>query len=333
VQHEIYVSDPIDPDVLAHMRAAATVHLGYGPEAVAYLDVAATVDGVLLRAETFTREMIEASPRLRIIARHGVGTDNVDIDAATERGAWVTTTPGSNSNAVAEHVFALLLSAARHVPLAMDRVHSGKWSEGKGDLTGFELEGRTIGILGFGAIGRRVAAIAGGFGMRVIVSDPVVTEESVSSAGGRLVDLSTLVEEADVLTVHVPLLPSTRHVIGREEIAAMKPDAFVINTSRGGLVDEAALIDALARGSIGGVALDVLEAESGDMRDPLSHPSSPVADIPGLTVTPHIAGQTQESLRNAGARAWDAIRAVLADEAPAHAVNAPAPVARRPDHR
>ncbi len=319
---EIYISDAIHEDVLADIRKNALVHVGYGPDKVNYLDISENVDAVILRAETFTREMIEASPRLKIIARHGVGTDNVDIPAASENGVWVTSTPGSNSNAVAEHVFSLLLSLTRRIVPAANRVLAGTWAEGRGDLVGFELSGRTLGIVGFGAIGRRVAAIAGGFGMRVLASDPVAKAADAAAAGADLVELDTLYDGADIITLHAPLLPGTRHMISSRELALMKPGAIVINTSRGGLIDEGALVAALANGAIAGAALDVLEAESTDMKDPLSHNSVALHEVPNLLVTPHIAGQTQEAFQEAGSRSWSEVQAVLTGEPPAFPVNA-----------
>jgi D-3-phosphoglycerate dehydrogenase len=319
---ELYISDVIHEDVLADISKNALVHVGYGPDKVNYLDVSENIDAVILRAETFTREMIEASPSLKIISRHGVGTDNVDIPAASENGVWVTSTPGSNSNAVAEHVFALLLSLTRQIVPAANRVLAGIWGEGRGDLVGFELSGRTLGIVGFGAIGKRVAAIAQAFGMRVLASDPIARAEDVAAAGADLVDLDTLYSQADIITLHAPLLPGTRHMISTRELDLMKSTSMVINTSRGGLIDEGALVDALANGAIAGAALDVLEAESIDMKHPLSHNSVALHEVPSLLVTPHIAGQTREAFQEAGTRAWSEVRAVLAGGTPAFPVNA-----------
>jgi D-3-phosphoglycerate dehydrogenase len=319
---EIYISDVIHADVLADIRKNAVVHVGYGADKVSYLNVSENIDAVILRAETFTREMIEASPRLKIIARHGVGTDNVDIPAASDNGVWVTSTPGSNSNAVAEHVFALLLSLTRQIVPAANRVLAGTWAEGRGDLVGFELSGRTLGIVGFGAIGRRVAAIAGGFGMRVLAADPIATAADVAAAGADLVELDALYDRADIITLHAPLLPSTRHMISTRELARMKNSAIVINTSRGGLIDEDALVTVLTNGTLAGAALDVLEAESIDMKDPLSHNRVPLPDVPNLLVSPHIAGQTQEAFQEAGTRSWSDVQAVLAGATPAFPVNA-----------
>ncbi|MCQ6272280.1 hydroxyacid dehydrogenase [Pseudarthrobacter sp. R1] len=319
---EIYISDVIHEDVLADIHTNAIVHVGYGPDKVNYLDVSENIDAVILRGETFTREMIEASPILKIIARHGVGTDNVDIPAASENGVWVTSTPGSNSNAVAEHVFALLLSLTRKIVPAANRVVAGTWAEGRGDLIGLELSGRTLGIVGFGAIGKRVAAIARGFGMRVLAADPVAKAADVAAAGADLVELDTLYDRADIITVHAPLLPATRHMISTRELALMKRTAIVINTSRGGLIDENALVTALTDGTLAGAALDVLEAESIDMKDPLPHNRVPLNEVPNLLVTSHIAGQTQQAFQEAGTRSWSEVRAVLAGNTPAFPVNA-----------
>lgn len=318
----IYISDAIHDDVMADIRKNALVRVGYGPNKVDYLDVCETIDAVILRAETFTREMIEASPRLKIIARHGVGTDNVDLAAASESGIWVTSTPGSNSNAVAEHVFALLLSLTRQIVPAANRVLAGTWAEGRSDLIGYELSGRTLGIVGFGAIGKRVATIATGFGMRVLASDPVATAEDAAAAGADLVELDTLYDGADIITLHTPLLPSTRHMIGTRELGLMKDTTVVINTSRGGLIDENALVKALQNGEIAGAAMDVLEAESIDMKNPLAQNRVPLREVPNLLVTPHVAGQTQEAFLEAGTKSWAEVRAVLAGQNPAFPVNA-----------
>ncbi|MFJ4264368.1 NAD(P)-dependent oxidoreductase [Paenarthrobacter nicotinovorans] len=308
----IYVSGPIDREVLADIaNEVERLYLGFGPDAVDYREVAGEIDGVVERGRIFTRSDIEASPRLRIIARHGVGKDNIDLEAAEECGVRVTTTAGSNSNAVAEHVFALLLNGARSICAAANEVSSGHWGEAKKRLVGVELKGRTIGIIGFGAIGRRVAHIACAFGMDILVTDPIVEPDTVAAAGGKLVDFDTLIRRSDAITVHAPLTPSTHHLIGPDQISVMKPGTYVINTARGGLVDEATLIDALQAGRLGGVALDVLEAEKHDINRPLEHTATPYSGIPGLTITPHIGGQTAESLKTTGAMAWESVREEL----------------------
>ena len=317
----IYVSDPVHADVLAELREIGEVHLGYGPTAVAYQQVQDTVDAVMLRAEIFDRDKIANSPRLRIVARHGTGYDNVDLEAATDAGVWVSVTPGRNSRAVAEHVFALTLALARKVPTAAGRTRDGLWSQNKAELTGFELHGRTLGLLGLGSIGSMVLQIARGFGMQVLVTDPFVDGEQVAALGGRKVEFDELLAGSDVLSLHVPLTASTRHVIGAPALDRMRPGAVLVNTSRGGLVDEAALVAALRSGRLRGAALDVLEAEAVDMKDPLAHNTLPIAELDNLVVTPHVAGQTEESLREVGRAATACIRQALAGEAPDNHLN------------
>lgn len=318
----IYVSDPIHPQVLDELSALGEVHLGHGPQAIAYSDISERIDAVMLRTETFTADKIAASPRLKIIARHGVGSDNVDIPAATRHGVWVTVTPGQNSQSVAEHVFALILGLARHIPSAADATRTGHWAARDG-LVGGELHGKTLGLIGLGSIGSRVVPIAAGFGMTVIVTDPFLTAGQVAAAGARKVERDELLAAADVLSLHVPLTPQTRHTIDGDTIARLKPGALLVNTARGGLIDETALVAALQSGHLGGAALDVIEAESVDMKDPLPHNRMPLADLPNLIVTPHIAGQTVDSLRHVGTAALTCIRQALAGDTPAHALNNP----------
>jgi D-3-phosphoglycerate dehydrogenase len=317
----IYVSDPVHDDVLTELRELGEVHLGYGPAAVSYQQVQHTVEAVMLRGEVFDRDKITNSPRLKIIARHGVGYDNVDLDAATEADVWVTITPGRNSRAVAEHVFALILALARKIPTATGRTRTGRWSEGKADLTGFELHGHTLGLLGLGSIGSLVLQIARGFGMQVLVTDPVLDSAQVAALGARKVELNDLLAGSDVLSLHVPLTGATRHIVDAAALARLRPGALLINTSRGGLVDEAALVNALRTGQLSGAGLDVLQAETVDMKDPLSHNAVPIAALDNLIVTPHVAGQTGESLREVGRAATACIRQALAGAIPDNPVN------------
>lgn len=321
--HTFYVSDPIHPGALTELREMGTVHLGYGPDAVQYMDIRDQVDAVLLRAETFTADMIASSPNLKIIARHGVGTDNVDLDAATAHGVWVTTTPGSNSRAVAEHVFALLLSLARKTPAATNGVAAGQWSSLKPELNGFELGGRTMGLVGFGNIARIVADIARGFGMNVLVSDPFLTEDAVENTGAKLVPFDDLIAEADVISLHVPLTDSTASLIDTDALHRMRTGAYLINTSRGGLIDESALAAALTDGNLGGAALDVLSGESIDMKDPLPYTSLAryLDELSNLIITPHVAGQTDRAFETAGHGAVTCIRQALTNKTPDNAVD------------
>lgn len=323
--HTFYVSDPIHPDALAELDRMGELHLGYGPHAVRYTDIRDRVDAVLLRAETFTADMISSSPALKIIARHGVGTDNVDLGAATSHGVWVTTTPGSNSRAVAEHVFALLLALARKTTVATNGVAAGQWSNLKPQLHGVELAGRTLGLVGFGSIARIVCDIAHGFGMTVLVYDPFITADAVTAAGAALTTFDDLIAGSDVVSLHVPLTDATTHLLDAATLRRMPAGSFLINTSRGGLIDETALADVLTEGHLGGAALDVLSGESVDMKNPLPHSTltARLGQLNTLIITPHVAGQTDKAFEAAGRGAVECIRQALAGRTPDNAVNTP----------
>lgn len=315
----IYVTSAIHEDVLRVLSDWGNVRLGYGPDAVPYAHVQDQVDAVFLRGGHMTAAMIAESPNLKIIARHGAGYDNVDAQVAAAHGVWVTNTPGENRRSVVEHVFALLLAISRKLQLASDQTRNSNWAKDRLSLSGVELEGRTLGLIGFGDIGSHVAPVAEAFGMKVLATDPACDP----AKDNRIVDLNTLLAQADVVSLHVPLLSSTRHLIGAQQIARMKPGAILINTSRGGVVDEQALADALRNGHLGGAGVDVLDAENTDMISPFEHNSFPISDLPNLIVTPHVAGQTNESLLRVGMSAANAIASVLRGEVPAHPVNHP----------
>ncbi|WAB96335.1 hydroxyacid dehydrogenase [Pseudomonas putida] len=317
----IYVTSPIHETVLARLSDLGEVRLGYGVNAVSYDEIRNEVDAVFLRGGHINAEMIAASPKLRIIARHGAGYDNVDYKAAQTHGVWVTNTPGANRRSVIEHVFALLLSLCRKLPLATDQTRNRNWAQDRLALTGIELEGRTVGLVGFGNIGSSVAPVAEALGMKVIFTDPAIEPASDS----RWTDFDTLLSTADVVSLHVPLLATTRNLIGAAEFARMKEGAVLINTSRGGVVDEVAMVNALKSGKLAGAGVDVLNAENIDMIRPFEHSTPDIANTPNLIVTAHVAGQTDESLMRVGMSALEAIAAVLNDEVPAHPVNKPVP--------
>lgn len=315
----IYVTSPIHETVLARLSDLGEVRLGYGPNAVAYEEIHNQVDAVFLRGGHINADMIASSPKLRIIARHGAGYDNVDYKAAEEFGVWVTNTPGANQRSVIEHVFALLLSLCRKLPTATEQTRNRNWAQDRLALTGIELEGRTLGLVGFGNIGSSVAPVAEAFGMKVIFTDPAIDPNTDS----RCVDFDTLLGTADVVSLHVPLLPTTHNLISTAEFAKMKNGAMLINTSRGGVVDEDAMVDALKSGKLAGAGADVLNAENVDMINPFKHSTLDIADTPNLIMTAHVAGQTDESLMRVGMSALEAIATVLKGGTPAHPVNKP----------
>lgn len=264
---------------------------------------------ILARLATVTEAVIDAAPMLRIISRHGVGVDAVDLEAATRRGVVVTTTGAANAAAVAEYTFALLLALLRHVPAADAGMRRSAWD--RSPLIGWELDGKTFGILGLGAIGRRVARQALGFGMRVVAHDPRATE---ALPGVELACPDAVMARADILSLHMRLDSTTRSLIGARALAAMKPGAVLVNTSRGEIVDEEALCDALKSGRLAGAALDTFASEPLVM-------GSPLRDMPNVILSPHVAGQTREALVRVGIAAADAILDELSGRQPAHVFN------------
>ncbi len=273
---------------------------------------ATDADAILARTGRVTRRVIEAAPRLKIVARHGVGYDNVDVQACTEHGVVVTITGDANSEAVSEHTMGCLLAAARQIPLANAAVKRGIWE--RDSVHGIELAGKTLGLVGLGRIGSRVARHAQGFDMRVIAHDPYADPERARGLGVTLVSLEMLLREADFVSLHVPLMPQTRHMIGAEQLMLMKPSAILVNTSRGGLIDEAALCQALAERRIAGVALDVFEQE------PLP-PDHPFTHLDNVICTPHVGGQTDEALIRMAVSSAESILRVLRGEKPDYIVN------------
>lgn len=315
----VFVTDPISSEVYADLQSKYTTLRAYGDDAKTWNEVAPEINAVVARTENITAEMIRSAPHLRIIARHGVGFDNVDIEAASEKDIWVTITPGANAPAVAEHVFALALSAARKTVDGSRAVIGGEWHSAKPRLLGTQLTGKAIGIVGFGHTGRRVASIARGFGMSIVVADPFVNEANITDDDVRLVQLKDLLESSDVVTLHVPLTAETQHLIDAEALRRMRDGAIIVNTSRGGLIDEVALHEEIKKGRLC-AGLDVIEGESVNMNDPLPHTRIDLS-LPGIVVTPHIAGQSDRSMIDVGRAAVTCIDEALAGRIPNHAVN------------
>lgn len=253
-------------------------------EIIARLD---GVDGYLAGLDYITAEVIEAAPpSLKVISRYGAGYDRVDLEAANKKGIAVTNTPGANAQAVAELAFGLMLAVARKIP-ALDRaVRDGKWIRSNG----VELYGKTLGIVGFGAIGKLVARQAKGFSMHVLVYDPYVDDQVLAEYGLRRAAWEELLAQSDFISLHLPLNEQTKHLINADAISRMKTTAILINTSRGGLIDEQAAYEALAAGRLGGLGLDAFEAEPpGD---------SPLFKLDQVVVTPHTGAHTEEAIAN-----------------------------------
>ena len=249
-------------------------------------------DGLIIRSSVrVTDRVIEAGRRLRVIGRAGAGVDNVDLKTASERGIVVMNTPGANTVATAEHTMALLLALCRNVPQAAASLQRGEWDRKR--FKGIELRSKTIGIVGLGRVGQRVARRCRAFGMDVICYDPYLSGERAELLKVDQVSLEELFERSDFITLHAALTPDTKGLIGREELAAMKPGVRIINAARGGLIDEEALVEALGDGRVAGAALDVLVDEPPD-------PSNPLLHMDNVVVTPHLAASTAEAQREVG---------------------------------
>jgi D-3-phosphoglycerate dehydrogenase len=302
-----WIPCPVDRTAVELLARTGEVALGYGEDARSWAEVAPRVTGVLLRTAGFSATDMADAPNLRIIARHGVGYDSVDVEAASRRGIPVTITADANSRSVAEHAFALMLGVARKVPQAGTAVRAGNWSAARVDLIGQELDGRSLGLLGFGRIARRVAGIATAFGMEVLASDPQVDQGEAASAGVRIVSSEELFASSDVLSLHAPLVPATCEVVNARTLAAMPRGAILINTARGGLVDPVALLGALDSGHLAGAGLDVLPEEP-------PSPGDLLVAHDRVVVTPHIGGQTDQAMRRVATEAAAAVLDAYADK-------------------
>ncbi|GAA2613306.1 phosphoglycerate dehydrogenase [Actinomadura fulvescens] len=268
------------------------------------------VDGIVAGTDAFTREVITAAEDLKVFGRTGAGYDNIDVAAATERGIAVCPTPGANRRSVAEHVLALMLNCARLIPQNLKSVQEGGWDQAGGR----ELEGATLGIVGLGSIGKLVARLGGALGMDVLAFDADLDHAFAERHGVRGVGLEELLRRSDFVSLHLLLDGSTHHLIDAAALALMKPSAYLINTARGGVVDEDALADALERGALAGAALDVVEVE------PLPA-GSRLRGLDNLIVTAHIGAATRESRARSGAMAARAVIDVLNGRTPEFVVN------------
>ena len=270
------------------------------------------VDALLLRPGMLSKRVIDTADRLKIIAVHGAGVDQVDVQAATEKGVFVTNAPGGNANAVAELTFGLILSVIRRIAWADRHVREGKWEEAR--FLGTELQGKTIGIIGLGRVGSRVAKIAKAFGMEILAYDPYISQERAKKVDATSVTLETLLKESEVVTIHVPLTEETRGMIGKEELKSMKRSTILINVARGPIVDEAALYEGLKTDLIAGAALDVLQEEP-------PSPNNPLFQLDNIVITPHMGGSSTRALKTIARIAAEDIARVLRGELPKNLVN------------
>ncbi|KAI2621323.1 phosphoglycerate dehydrogenase [Xylaria nigripes] len=318
----ILVPEKVSPDGLALLSADFEVDSrpkGVTPQEL--LTLISGVDALIVRSETkVTAEVFKAAgPRLRVVARAGVGVDNIDVEAATAGGVIVVNSPAGNIVAAAEHTVALLLATARHIGRACRGSREGRWERGK--LVGVEVGRKTLGIVGLGKVGMKVARMCIGLGMKVIAFDPYANPDLARQTGvERMVPrLADMLPEIDFLTVHTPLLKSTLDLIGKAEFALMKPTARVLNVARGGVYNEAALLDALNNGVIAGAGIDVFTKEPPEK----DTSASELLRHEKVVATPHIGASTVEAQENVAVDVCTQVAAVLRGELPTSAVNAP----------
>lgn len=316
----VFITRKIPHEPLQRLQASCEVHVweeDSPPPRSRLLDELALADGVLtMLTERIDREALDAAPRLRVISNYAVGYDNIDVEAASERGIPVGNTPGVLTETTADQAFMLLLAAARRLPESMQYIRDGRWTTWSPlQMLGQEVHGATLGIVGLGRIGYAVAQRAQGFGMRILYhggSDPEYAERT----GAQAVSLETLLRESDFISLHVPLNEQTRHMIGAAQFAQMKETAILVNTARGGVVDQAALLAALRQRTIAAAALDVTDPEP----LPADHP---LLALDNCIVVPHLGSATHSTRERMGRIAAENLLLGLRGEPLLHCVNPP----------
>jgi D-3-phosphoglycerate dehydrogenase len=313
VRPVVFIPEPIAAAGLDLLRGDCDCLLGWKDGPADHADLY-RADGVIVRLFQIEERDIARSRRLKVIAKHGVGLDNIDCDAATRAGIPVVYTPTANANAVAEHTLALMLALSRQIAPAETALREGRFEQ-RGRFQGVELAGKTLGILGLGRIGSRVAEMATlGLHMTVVAYDPYLAAESYSGPAQLTTSLQKLLEQADFLTLHVELTAETRRLIDGPKLELVKPTCRLINTSRGAVIDEEALVRALHAGRLAGAALDVFEVEP----LPADHP---LLRAPNILLTPHISSSTRESLERMSLEAAQGVLDVLQGVRPRYLVN------------
>ena len=312
---KILVTDPLHEDAIKILEEVGEVEVATGLTKEQLLEKIKDADVLVVRSGTkVTRDVIERAEKLKVIGRAGVGVDNIDVEAATEKGIIVVNAPDASSISVAELTMGLMLAAARNIPQATASLKRGEWDRKR--FKGIELYGKTLGVIGLGRIGQQVVKRAKAFGMNIIGYDPYIPKEVAESMGVELVDdINELCKRADFITLHVPLTPKTRHIIGREQINLMKKNAIIVNCARGGLIDEKALYEALKEKKIRAAALDVFEEEPPK--------DNPLLTLDNVIGTPHQGASTEEAQKAAGTIVAEQIKKVLRGELAENVVNMP----------
>jgi D-3-phosphoglycerate dehydrogenase len=311
---KILVADPIADEGMQILRSHADVDVKPNLQPEQLKAVIADYDAIVVRSQTRVgAEAIEAGRKLKVIGRAGVGTDNIDVGAATRNGIVVVNAPTGNTIAAAEHTIALMLALARNIPEAHRQLSSGKWQREK--LVGSELRNKTLGVIGLGNVGSEVAKRAHAFEMRILAHDPFISSEYARNLSVELVPLDELLQQADFVTLHVPLTAGTRKLIGTRELAKLKPTARIVNCARGGLIDEEAVVEAIRAGRLAGAAFDVFANE------PVT--DSPLFQEDRVLVTPHLGASTVEAQTSVARDVAEEVVTVLQGQFSRYAVNAP----------
>ncbi len=312
MKSKVVVAEPLSDSGLAVLAVSGEVVLAVGMSRSELMEQLADASGLVVRSATqVDAALLDAAPHLRVVGRAGVGVDNIDVEAATARGVLVVNAPNANTISAAEHAMALLLSQARAIPLAHASLSAGTWD--RKSFNGVELYGKTLGVIGLGKIGTMVAQRCLAFGMTVVAYDPFVSEERARRLGAELSDLDGLLARADFITIHLPKTRETTGLLGKENLAKCKPGVRIINTSRGGIIDEEALAESIRSGHVGGAGLDVFAVE------PTT--DSPLFELPQVVVTPHLGASTAEAQDKAGTDVAEAVAAALRGELVLSAVN------------
>ncbi|MBO0864422.1 MAG: phosphoglycerate dehydrogenase [Mycobacterium sp.] len=308
----VLIADKLAESTVAALGDDVEVRWVDGPDREKLLAAVVDADALLVRsATTVDAEVLAAAPKLKIVARAGVGLDNVDVDAATERGVMVVNAPTSNIHSAAEHALALLLAAARQIAPADASLRAHAWK--RSSFSGTEIFGKTVGVVGLGRIGQLVAQRLAAFGAQIVAYDPYVSPARAAQLGIELLSLDELLARADFISVHLPKTPETAGLIDKEALAKTKPGVIIINAARGGLVDEAALVDAITSGHVRAAGIDVFASE------PCT--DSPLFDLPQVVVTPHLGASTAEAQDRAGTDVAESVKLALAGEFVPDAVN------------
>jgi D-3-phosphoglycerate dehydrogenase len=311
---KILVADPVAKEGIELLQSQAEVDVKLGLKPDELKKIIGDYEALVVRSETkATADIIQAGTKLQVIARAGVGLDNIDVEAATRQGVVVVNAPTGNTIAAAEHTVAMMLALARHIPQANAKLKSGAWK--RSDYMGTELRGKTLGIIGLGNVGSEVARRAQAFNMRLVGYDPFVSSDYARNLAVELVTLEQLIKTSDFITLHLPLTAQTKMLLGAKELSKMKPSARIINCARGGLVDEEALVKAVDAGKVAGAAVDVF------IKEPVT--DSVLFQSDKIIVTPHLGASTTEAQTSVALEVAEQVMAVLKGQPAKYAVNAP----------